>query len=118
MLRIRVEFSFKCLLTDEEYVPGPPAYVCAVRVADFDSIAETVAVMIGALRFLVVEINSINPELRQRANLAWFGCAVVICILPQSKIREDRVVAINVAVAVSSVARLVVLCQRNESIAM
>ena len=52
---------------DEEHVPSPATELHAARVPDLRTIAELVAVLVCALRLLVVEINGLQPKFRKRA---------------------------------------------------
>src|SRR5882672_6627776 len=54
------DYQWLCWLlagTQQKHVPGPATKLRVVRVPDLRSIAERVAILIGALRYFVIQIN-------------------------------------------------------------
>src|SRR5215213_3401251 len=98
----------RLLPRDEEYVPSPAAYLRAPRVPDLGAEPEFVAVLVYALRCLVVEVEAGLPERGQRVQLARPGEAVVVHVLPQPQGGEDRVAAVDNPVAVAAIRGLIV----------
>src|ERR1041384_2492847 len=98
---------------EEEHVVGERLTACTCHPC---AIAKPIAVLVGALRFLVAEIKRRHAQLRQRVQLVRLTAAVVIYILPQPQRAKDRVVAVNHAIAVAAPCRLVILSQSKETV--
>ena len=66
------------LLTSEEYIPRPLAYMRAASIIHLGTIAEVVTVPIHSPSLLIVKANCIDSKLGQCVKLVWLRDAVVI----------------------------------------
>ena len=72
------------------------------RVVNLSPITELIAIFVRSLRKFVIKRDRINAKLWKGMKLPWFGDAVVVRVLPQSQAGEDRITAIDNAVAVTT----------------
>src|SRR5215218_5308228 len=70
------------VLREQEHVPGPAADLQALRVVHLRAVSEAVAVLVRALRLLVVEAQAHNVRRRERAQLRRLRDAVVVLVAP------------------------------------
>jgi hypothetical protein len=101
---------------DEEYIIRPLAHMRSASIKDFGAIPELVAVLVNSARKLVIQGDCANPKVRQMVKLARFRDAVVVCVLPEQQSREDGIPAIDYAVPVPAVFRLVEFGQGQEPV--
>src|SRR5579864_2658951 len=65
---------------------------------------------------MIIQRNRVNTKFRKRVKLVRFGDAVVVSIDPQTKLGVDRVAAVDDAVSVPTIFRLIEDRQRQEPI--
>lgn len=76
---------------------------------DFRAVAELIIVLVSALCLFIVKVNGLQTQLRQRVQFVRLRQAVMIDILPESKLRKDRIAAVNDAITIAALLRLVKL---------
>jgi hypothetical protein len=90
----------------------------SARIIDLGPVPKLIAKCISPFRRFVIQINSGDPEGPQGVQLVCLRDTVVVCILPEPQLREDRIASVNPAVSVTAVAGLIVLRQRQESVCL
>src|SRR5690242_19641833 len=78
----------------------------------------TGSIPVGTSRLFVIQRDGIDAKLRQRVHLIRLRGAVVVCVLPESQRGKDCISAINQAVTVAAVLRLIKLSQGRKAVAV
>lgn len=100
----------------EEDIPRPAPDLSLLRVEHLRPIPEPVTVLVRAFRFLVAQLQLRDVQRGERVQLARLGDAVVVGVAPQEKALENRIAAINHAVGVPAILRLVELGQGEKAV--
>jgi hypothetical protein len=87
-------------------------------IIDLGLVAKLIAKRISPFRRFVIQINSGDPEAPQGVQLVCFRDTVVVCILPERQLREDRIATVNPVVSVTAIIGLIVFRQRQESVCL
>src|SRR6516165_10702280 len=103
---------------EQEHVPGPTVSTLRVGIVfvNLCSVTEAVAVLVHSIRQFIVQRDPINTEFRKPVKLVRFRDAVVVGVDPQTKLGVDRVAAVDDAVSVTAIFRLVEYRQRQKAI--
>jgi|SRR6516162_8903214 len=102
---------------EQEHVPGPTVSTLRVGIVfvNLCSVTEAVAVLVHSIRQFIVQRDPINTEFRKPVKLVRFRDAVVVGVDPQTKLGVDRVAAVDDAVSVTAIFRLVEYRQRQKA---
>ena len=80
--------------------------------------SELIAKCVSPFRRFVIQINSGDSQVPQGVQLVCLRDTVVVCILPQPQLREDRIATVNPAVFVTAIIGPIVFRQRQESVCL
>jgi hypothetical protein len=72
--------------------------------------------LVSPLRLPVVALDRLQTELTQTAYFIGFGKTVVVLVLPQPQVAEDRVSVGNQAIVIATFGRLIVFDQSVEAV--
>lgn len=98
---------------EKDYVPRPAVVACVVEIGP---IAKAIAVLVCSTRKFIVERDPINSKLRKCVKLVGFRDAIVVGIDPKKKSGIDRVAAVDNAVSIAAIFRLVEFRQGKKAI--
>jgi len=104
------------MLCDKKHIPRPASGLRAALIPNFCSIPELITEFVRAFRFTITQFQFSYSQIRQAVQLACFTDAVVICILPQTQIAENRVPIVNHTIRITAAERFVVFSQGEKTV--